>query len=91
MPIFSCIDFILDEFQITTELFNNFIDNLEDVKVTLPEDQINKLQTIKLNETNIVNYSDNCSICLDSCNLNEKLLILKTTRNSKGLKVLIHE
>lgn len=73
----TSFDLILDN--LTSEFYTefNFMDNLEDVKVTLSNEQINKLQKIKLDENNIINYTNNCSICLESCNINEDLLVLK--------------
>lgn len=56
---------------------DRFFDDLEDVKVTLSNEQMNNLKQIKLNKNNITNYTNNCSICLDSFNLNEELLVLK--------------
>ena len=64
------------------DYFDNFLDNfdnLEDVKVTLTNDQINKLKQIQLNKTNISEYTNDCAICLEKCILNEKLLVLKCT------------
>jgi hypothetical protein len=59
--------------------FDDFIENLilEDVKVTLSNEQLDKLIKIKLDQNNIINYNNNCSICLESFNLNEELLVLK--------------
>lgn len=93
----------LQSFRVGTRLnelgniFNNFIDNAynaynnEDVKVTLSEDEFNKLNTI--NKVNFsLNYSHDltneslildesklkeCSICLDKLTLNDTLVLLK--------------
>jgi hypothetical protein len=74
----------------TTNIFNNLInlfenyiniateeifDDLEDVKVTLTEDEFNKLNTTILDES-ILNNTQ-CTICLENLKLNEKLIILQ--------------
>lgn len=59
--------------------FDNFIEDLilEDVKVTLSNEQMNNLQKIKLEKNNIMNYTKDCLVCLESLNLNDDLLLLK--------------
>lgn len=43
------------------------IDNFEDVKVTINQNDINKFKTVKLDDNNIVNYKDEmCNICIDN-------------------------
>jgi hypothetical protein len=79
----TSINIILNEINENTFIlntdFDDFIENLilEDVKVTLTNEQLDKLIKIKLDENNIINYTNNCSICLESFNLNEELLVLK--------------
>lgn len=49
----------------------------EDVKVTLTEEDFNKLKVIKLNDHNINEYKDKeCNICLDNYKNNDELKIL---------------
>lgn len=71
----------LNENNLNINLDNDFLDrflyDLEDVKVTLSNEQMNNLKQIKLDKNNIINYSNNCPICLDSFNLKEELLVLK--------------
>lgn len=74
----------------TTNMFNNLInlfenyiniatedvfDDLEDVKVTLTEDEFNKLNTTILDESVLNNTQ--CTICLENLKLDEKLIILQ--------------
>jgi hypothetical protein len=61
-------------------------DNLEDVKVTLSDDEFNKLNVIKITCDDTICNCDNtdkcikigeCHICLDTFNKNEEKVILK--------------
>ena len=54
--------------------FEDF-DNLEDVKVTLSEEEFNNLDSCILNESILLNKQ--CNICLELVKISEKLKILK--------------
>lgn len=61
------------------EIYNdgNIDENLEDVKVSLDDNQFSKFTNIILNDNNIINYQDNsCNICLCNYNINENLVKL---------------
>lgn len=65
-----------------TDLFGNIFDFMtepvyEDVKVTISENDFQKLKTIKITHENIDKYKDKeCNICLDSFNLNNDIKLL---------------
>jgi hypothetical protein len=64
-------------FSLFFDNLDNF-DDLQDVKVTLSQDELNKLETIILDKTNLSKYNTcNCSICLEEFNLNNKIINLK--------------
>jgi hypothetical protein len=57
----------------------NYIDHdiYEDVKVTISQNDFDKLKDLLLNDNNIDDYKEKiCNICLDNYNINDKLKIL---------------
>lgn len=74
----SPIDIIPNiRFSLFLDNFENF-DDLQDVKVTLSQNELNKLEIVILDKTNISKYNTcNCSICLEEFCLNNKIINLK--------------
>jgi hypothetical protein len=58
------------------ELVNNFTEGLEDVKVTLSEEEFNNLENVVLDKTNIDRFNDKCNICLDEFVLEQNVILL---------------
>lgn len=67
-------NFLLDHFNLLDDNFLEYL-NLEDVKVTLTDEQIKELPVVIVTNDNI--FNDVCSICLEKYNYNDKLIELK--------------
>lgn len=68
---------IFDTFTTFLEDQINFVEdysNLEDTKVVLTEEQFSRLNSVILNENDI---KGDCPICMETMNLNDKLIILE--------------
>lgn len=66
--IFNIIDDFHDIYDIPFEF--------EDVKITLSEDEFNKLNRITITEKNKENFNNNCNICLDEFNVEDNIILL---------------
>lgn len=72
IPIFNSI------FDAVYEMYNDAnIEDLQDVKVSLDENQFSKFTNIILDDKNIADYQDNsCNICLSNYDINDNLIKL---------------
>jgi len=69
----SIFEDIFDSFTTLLEDQINYIENLQDIKVILSQNEFDKLNSVlNKNET-----SKDCPICLCKCEINDKLIILK--------------
>lgn len=67
----SIFDILLDNTLNVSDYFN---DNLEDVKVTLTQDDFNKLNEIKVSKENYENYKRECNICMDDYKIDDLVI-----------------
>jgi hypothetical protein len=63
------------------ELINNFTLpddlDLDDVKVTLSEEEFSKLKRIKIDDGNKETYNSKCTVCLDEFEIDQNVVLLK--------------
>ena len=76
---------------VVTRMFSDFLDaslnaddeffvpeeELEDVKVTLSDKEFSELEGVRIDESNIANFTDNCTICLEKFGCTQDVVILK--------------
>jgi hypothetical protein len=69
----SVFEFFLDNSLNFNEHFN---ENLEDIKVTLTQDEFNKFNKIQISNDNFEKYNKQCNVCIEDYKINDFVIEL---------------